>query len=364
MSIIKKINYRLCSLKINPWYVISIVFLSIFLGELRFYLISLDALKQNGTIDFLLVFFQACSEVLLALFIGLLVIIVDSLISESIKNRPYFKKYLEHTNSTLRLFGFTLNDFHDDKKKDDAEKYYLDEIDKKFKKPGEKEFQFLLLDPFSEAFIRRSEFEGKDHNILRLECAKSISNIKKLKKTFIEQNLINKNQNRIFDFRFYNYFPTHSLIITDDIAWVGPFLFQKIGTKSKWFQIKNYSALNEYIQEFNKYWDESSYDEVTLLRDSSLERRRAYNNLILIQKNMPEIVDDILEIQKSNQKFKIPNGSFEDLLKIAEFMESERLKNYNVDTKKPNKRNLGDCYTISYQHNNDQITIQLPILLN
>jgi len=294
----------------------------------------------------ILAFFWFCLNVLLvndwwpkillefcfALVVTIGVNLLVNVFSDYTQDRPKAQEYLNHVKDNLQMFGITLNDFH--YTKDD---YLINTILKKYSLSSgdlssdgvydriynKVTFQFLLLDPYSDAIRERAKIEKKPVNRLRLECAKTVKVMDTIIEKLFKRGLLEFD--RVFQYKFYDFAPAHSVIITDDKLWVGPYLFKKPGTVTKWFQIKNFKAQNEYINEFKSIWESEKhiYTKEQLCKKSNDEKH--YRELFLIAKYIPsnELDQILLEgTQISEDKL---NFKFQELVdKVKRIDENNR----------------------------------------
>jgi hypothetical protein len=268
-----------------------------------------------------------------ALIVTIGVNILESVFSDYTQDRPKAREYMNHVKDNLQLIGITLNDFHLDKDefiiKTTLEKFSLSSdnsskevvYDRIYHKIT---FQFLLLDPYSIAMKERSKIEKKPINILRLECIKTIKVMDTIIEKLSEKGLLELD--RIFQYKFYDFPPAHSVIITDDHLWVGPYLFKKPGTITKWFQIKNFKAQNEYINEFVNIWEsnEHSFTKEQLCKKSN--EKKLYREIFLIAKYIPskELDDILLNSEKNSEE--ILNKKFQELIDKAKIIDQKNIE--------------------------------------
>lgn len=320
----------------------SHAFLIVFFLLAIIFLKTFTQLLFNEKLNPVKIFLETCPEVIFAICVGLAVNLFENTIMTMLRPRPSVDAYFEDVKTKLCLFGYTLNDFH---KKNDLSTSVITFFEQQKTnlssagKLQKNQFQFLLLDPFTDEFEKRAKFENKDKNILRFECAKSVRAIKKIKNDLIVKELIsNGNDNDSeFAFKFYNVMPSHSLIITDTIVWVGPFIYRTAGTTSIWYQIKESLARNEYIQEFDTIWNEktNSYYESEILNGSEPidpdkkrdeNKKLNYQKLMLIPKILPRFLNEIMRTYEENKKLEITDDQFKDICDIACQIAKDNLK--------------------------------------
>ena len=244
-SIVKAYKYQIPR-NVFIWFFVVLICLIFFKG--------LVSLSKDTPFTY---FQELVPDLFLAIFISLAVNMINYLVLDFIKERPVVDEYLNHVNNRLQILGITLNDFHQKNEE------IIEKLKNKFHPPqtssselayGNKKFQFLLLDPFSKAFTTRADIERKNPIILMLECAKTLKHLDSIIKKLGDEGSLT--ENRKFEYKFYEIVPSHSLIITDDILWVGPYLVKTPGTESKWFKItSNTTAISQYINEFDLLWD-------------------------------------------------------------------------------------------------------------
>jgi len=230
-------------------------------------------------------------EFCFALVITIGVNLLINVFSDYTQDRPKAREYMNHVKDNLQMLGITLNDFH--LTKDD---FIIETILEKFSLSSENlstndvndriynkvTFQFLLLDPYSIAMEERAKIEKKYVNILRLECVKTIKVMDEISKQLSAKRLFEFD--RSFQYKFYDFAPAHSVIITDDHLWVGPYLYKKPGTITKWFELKNFKAQTEYINEFINIWDSNEHSFTKKQLCKKTDDKKTYREIFLIAK--------------------------------------------------------------------------------
>jgi hypothetical protein len=251
----------------------------------------------------------------------------------------------------------TLNSLHREQKIDEK-------IAKKFNEGNNiYNFRFLLLNPCSTALHERGKIENKDENLLRMECAKSIKNLERIRKLV---DIKTQHGKGIFEYGFYDITPSHGLILTDKTGWVGPFLYHKSGTTTKWFQINNYQAYTQYDNEFEAIWSMKNKDtedpethekkRICFSKEELIKFYPKTENIFLISKYISlDVFDDVILQQK-----RISNGKYDELVVIANTIKNSpvQITDDNFETINDNRfvLKIGTTkYTVDFSES-DRIT--------
>lgn len=324
-------------------------FLAILIGIVVFY-IFLKAIVLNQSIFVASFYFDIGLDFILALLVAFFVIFVEGIYESFAVEHPLAKTFLKQTDHDLKILGMTLNSLH-------KEKGIVDTLALKFnEEKNTYKFRFLLLNPCSAALRERGNIEKKDHNLLRIECAKSVKNLDEILEKVKEKV---QNRDGVFEYRFYNILPSHGLIITDKTGWMGPF-YNNPGTLTKWFQINNYQAYSQYDMEFEEIWNlkgkeikgkKTDSPEILCFSKEELEKKYPETEkLFLISKYIPiNVFDNVLLEQRV-----IPKEVYDQLVTFSEFRKANphQITDKNFQTSGSNeiifKMNEKTQYTIDF----------------
>ena len=293
--------------------------------------ISMTIFKLDNSID---PSGKAAYDFIIGLMITLLISVVMASLKNVVTERPPPNKYLKYVHYDLNILGITLNDLH-------ARKDTIKDMKEIFgKNTHTKCFRFLLLHPYSSAFDERAMIEGKSKNILRIECLKSVRSLDNLKHNIdlIRNDPIQEEKKDYYkgsvEYRFYDVIPGHGMIITDETGWVGPFLYKKAGTQTKWFQILNLRAYGQYLSEFDEIWElkkNGASLRGTITKDDLLKENEG-KELFLISKHFSEeLLDALLNVPKDISDFQ-----FSEILNIAKDIDNNKIKIKNIKYSRDN----------------------------